>query len=189
VELDCDNPKRLQFSPDAQQLFYGWLADLEAKLRGDKLPSALTCHLSKYRSLMPSLALLFELADWAAERGGGESVSLDHTIQAAEFCEYLESHAYRLYSCIISPEVKAAGELAEKIKHKEVGKVDEKSRLVVLSAREIYQKQWSGLDTPDRACAALDILQDAGWLRQDRRQSGAHGGRPATRYLVNPTIF
>jgi hypothetical protein len=48
---------------------------------------------------MPALALLFELAD-----GGVESVSLEHARQSAAFCDYLESHARRIYSMIISPE-------------------------------------------------------------------------------------
>jgi len=46
-----------------RELFIEWLAELEAKIRGDELHPALVSHLSKYRSLMPSLALLFELAD------------------------------------------------------------------------------------------------------------------------------
>ena len=47
----------LQFAPDAQEFFYDWWAALEAKLRSNELP-AIESHLSKYRSLMPSLALL-----------------------------------------------------------------------------------------------------------------------------------
>src|SRR5208283_1921869 len=69
VELEAEEPLRFRFAPDAQELFIEWLAELEAKVRGDELPPALVSHLSKYRKLMPSLALLFELAAQAA--GGG----------------------------------------------------------------------------------------------------------------------
>ena len=55
VELDAENPARFRFAPDAQELFIEWLAELEAKIRGDELHPALVSHLSKYRSLMPSL--------------------------------------------------------------------------------------------------------------------------------------
>src|SRR5712692_6750473 len=63
IKLDAGNPARFRFAPDAQELFIDWLSELEARIRAGELPSALVCHLSKYRSLMPSLALLFELAD------------------------------------------------------------------------------------------------------------------------------
>ena len=82
VKLDPESPVLFHFAPDAQGLFVEWLQDLEAKVRGGELHPALISHLSKYRSLMPTLAVLFELADWAAGLGGGESVSLDHTKQA-----------------------------------------------------------------------------------------------------------
>ena len=66
VELDVESPIRFRFAPDAQELFIAWLAELEAEIRGGELHPALVSHLSKYRKLMPALALLFELADRAA---------------------------------------------------------------------------------------------------------------------------
>ena len=61
VELDAENPARFRFAPDAQELFVEWLTDLEAKIRGDDLHPALCSHLSKYRKLMPVLALRLNL--------------------------------------------------------------------------------------------------------------------------------
>jgi putative DNA primase/helicase len=66
VALGGGNPLHFRFDPDAQFLFVEWLSDLEVKVRGNDLHPALISHLSKYRSLMPSLPLLFELADRAA---------------------------------------------------------------------------------------------------------------------------
>jgi hypothetical protein len=106
---------------------------------------------------MPSLALLFELADWAAGLGGGESVSLDHARRAADFCDFLESHARRVYACIVSPELRAARELGEKIKGRQAGKPDEESGLTVISAREVYRQGWSGLSTPQELHGAIEI--------------------------------
>ena len=48
-------PMRFRYAPDAQELFVEWLAELEAKVRGDELHPALVSHLSKYRKLMPAL--------------------------------------------------------------------------------------------------------------------------------------
>ena len=122
----AESPLRFRFDPDAQELFIEWLTDLEAKVRGDELHPALVSHLSKYRSLMPALALLFELADRAAAgveitNGPDLLVSLEHAKQAAAFCDYLESHACRIYSCVTTPQMRAAQELADKIKTPEGG--------------------------------------------------------------------
>src|SRR5207245_2106122 len=76
LKLDAENPKRFRFAPDAQQLFIDWFSELEAKIRGDELHPALTSHLSKYRSLMPALAVLFELADQASDNSDVDIVSL-----------------------------------------------------------------------------------------------------------------
>ena len=59
------------------------------------------------------------------------------------WCEYLESHARRVYSCIVTPQLRAARELADKIKHRKVGADG------FFSCREVYLKGWSGLDTPE----------------------------------------
>jgi hypothetical protein len=48
-------------------LFVGWLIQLEARIRSDELNEALRAHLSKYRGLMPSLALIFEIAERASK--------------------------------------------------------------------------------------------------------------------------
>jgi hypothetical protein len=68
VALSTGSPLRFRLSRDAQELFVTHSECLEGRLRRDDLPLILKSHLSKYRSLMPSLALLFELADRA---GGG----------------------------------------------------------------------------------------------------------------------
>lgn len=183
VELDAENPARLHFTPDAQELFIEWLAELEAKIRGDELHPALISHLSKYRSLMPSLAVLFHLADRAAGNSNADTVSLEHTKQAAGWCEYLESHARRVYSCVVTPQLRAARELADKIKHRKVGTDG------FFSCRDVYLKGWSGLDTPEAVKQAAEVLQDGGWVREVSGESGTSGGRPSHRYQVNPAVW
>ena len=183
VELDPENPARFHFAPDAQELFIEWLAELETTIRGDELHAALISHLSKYRSLMPALALLFHLADFAAGNTVADTVSIEHTRQAAGWCEYLESHARRVYSCVVTPELRAARELADKIKHRKVGTGG------FFSVREVYLKGWSGLDTAEAVKQAAEVLEDAGWVREAPGESGASGGRPSHRYQVNPAVW
>lgn len=181
AEMPADPPQRLAFSAEAQGLFYKWWTELEGKLRGDELHPALVSHLAKYRSLMPSLALLFELADAAAGEYKAESVSLQHAGQAAEWCDYLESHARRVYSSIVTPELRAAQTLGEKIKAKVLAGV--------FTVRDVYLKGWSGLDSPERAIRALEVSEDAGWVRLEPAQPGVQGGRPSPRYRVNPKVW
>jgi uncharacterized protein DUF3987/bifunctional DNA primase/polymerase-like protein len=84
----------LRFDEKAQSFFDSWREDLEIELRSDKVEHpALEAHLSKYRSLMPSLALLFHLIDIVAGRTGQEGVSLEAAENAADWCTYLFEHA------------------------------------------------------------------------------------------------
>jgi putative DNA primase/helicase len=193
VALDVEDALRFRFSHDAQKLFIDWLCDLETKVRNEELHPALVAHLGKYRKLMPSLGLLFELADRAAgdvedltgisnEGNDYLYVSLEHAKQAAGWCDYLETHARRIYSCITTPQLRAAQVLAEKIEKKRVGADGS------FSCRDIYLKGWSGLETPEIVKLAVQVLQDAGWLRVVSSESGTSGGRPSDRYEINPKV-
>ena len=99
-EYDDDERPLVRFDHAAQAFFATWFAELQQEVRSDQLEHlALEAHLVKYASLMPSLALVFELADWAAS--GGETipprVSLTHAQQAAAWCQFLLEHAQRIY--------------------------------------------------------------------------------------------
>ena len=109
-------------------------------------------------------------------------VNID-TQQAAAWCDYLESHARRVYSCIVTPQLRAAQELAEKIKKRKVGTDG------FFSCRDVYLKGWSGLDSPEAVKLAAEVLQDAGWVRELPGESGSDGGRPSNRYQVNPRVW
>ena len=179
AHLDPAQPLKFRFDDGAaQELFVAWLTDLESKLRGVELHPALVSHLAKYRSLMPSLALLFELAD-----GGTDTISLAHTRQSAAFCDYLESHARRIYSMLISPERQAAAELG---RHLVAGW---KRSEGIFSVRDVYQNDWRGLATPDAVRRALAILEDAGWVRLLTLESKTAGGRPSELYAINPRAW
>ena len=168
--LFADEPKLLKFSAEGQELFNDWDTELEIKIRGDTIHPAMAAHLSKYRSLMPVLAAVYEEADWAAELGGGDNISLDHARRSAAFCEYLESHARRVYSCIVSAELRAARELARHIAAGELG-------MDRFTIRQVYRHDWSGLTTPNQVRAVMEILEDAGWIRQAATEPGT--GRPS----------
>ena len=72
--------------------------------------TSMQAHLAKYRSLMPSLALLFALAD-----GHTDSVPISHARLACDWCDYLETHANRVYSAQARPEHHAAIALSKRL--------------------------------------------------------------------------
>jgi hypothetical protein len=179
VKLDPEKPLCFRFSPDAQGLFVVWLEQLETRLRGNSLPSLLASHLAKYRSLMPSLALLLELADRTSSGFVGSVgfptpphiVSEENTSRAWLWCEYLESQARRIYSCATTPAQYAAKELGHKILQ---GTLDS-----VFTPREVVQKGWRGLDSTESVTAACDELAKAAgfaaiYRSREQRVDGLH---------------
>jgi Protein of unknown function (DUF3987) len=184
ANLSADVPVRMGFNPDAQQLFNRWWTELENNLRSDlSLLPPLVAHFSKYRGLMPTLAGLFELADLTATGRLGTEIliSLEHTRQAAAFCDFLRSHARRVYACVITPESRSARELARHIRGKDVPEA--------FTSRNIYLKGWSGLDTPERVHRAISLLDHAGWVRRIESTPYRNGGRPSEEWLVNPKVM
>ena len=177
TRLDAAEPLKFRFSPDAQELFIAFLGELEGKVRSREIHPALQAHLAKFRKLMPSLALLFELAD-----EGVQTVSLGHARQAAACCDYFESHARRVYSMIVSAERQGAAELG---RHLAQGW---KSSEGVFSVRDVYQNDWRGLENPDKVRLALAVLEDAGWIRSCPAESNSVGGRRSERYAINPKV-
>jgi putative DNA primase/helicase len=176
--LDPDEPLTYKFDERAQGYFEEWLTDLEGRIRRDDLHPALISHLSKMRKTMPSLSQLLTLAD-----AQDSPIDLAHAQMAGDWCHYLESHARRIYSCVVSPRMRAASELAEKLRKGVVGVEGS------LTRRDVYRNQWTALDTPDAVGDALKILEDAGWVRPANEQPGPFGGRPADRWLVNPKVL
>ena len=61
----------MRFTEDAQEIFDQWRDELEIRLRTAELPPALESHLAKYRSLMPFLALIFQLIEFVDSIGEG----------------------------------------------------------------------------------------------------------------------
>jgi len=176
TNMDASQQSAYRFGADAQELFVAWLTELEHKLRSGDLHPALVSHLAKYRSLMPSLALLFHLAD-----GATSAICLQHAQQAAAWCDYLESHVRRIYSMIVSPERRAAVELGSHLQR------GWKCEVGSFSVRDVYRKCWADLDTPEKVRSAVELLCDAAWVREIHL--GERVGRPSENYAINPRLY
>ena len=170
--VEADGIAFLRFAPEAQVLFDEWRTGLEHRLRcGDEHP-AMVSHLAKYRSLIPSLALLIHLAD-----EGIGPVGLEAIQRAIGWGAYLESHARRIYAPALGPDVAAARTLGRKLLDGEVSDG--------FALRDVYRKGWAGLSRQEEAAAAVDLLADFDWLTTTREPTA---GRPRTRYWINPRI-
>ena len=180
VMSESDGIPYMKFSAEAQGLFESWIKDLETnKLNNlDESPSLLE-HFGKYRSLMPSLALIFHLLEIADSNRSGD-VSLQAAQQAAQWCEYLESHARRIYGMAEDITARAAGSLSKKITN---GNLEDN-----FTAREVHRKGWELLTEIETVNAALTDLVEANWLREIPILPTVKGGRRSMNYQINPEI-
>lgn len=179
-DRDDDGRPLPRFNAPGQQFFATWLEDLHHEIRSGSLDHpALESHLVKHASLMPSLALVFHLADWAAREGVTlpSRVCLAHARQAAAWCQFLWEHAQRIYGLGVQDTALRARTV---MRHLAKGDLPHE-----FTAKDVYHRHWSGLDSAHAVEEPLDLLEHLGWLRSHTHPTG---GRPTTVFVVNPRI-
>lgn len=147
----------VRFSDDAHGLFADWFLNLEKRLQSESMPPALEAHLGKYRSLMPALALMFHLIEKVSDPSHPNLVQLESARMAAIWCDYLETHARKVYAISINPEGHAAEALAKKIRE---GRIKDG-----MPVRDIKRKHWSLLSDNEAVNGALAVLEESEYLR------------------------
>lgn len=167
----------LRFEDRAQALADTFASAMATATRRPDEHPAMQAHLSKYRSLMPSIALVIHLIDCLDGRRKG-AVSVSATQKALRWCEYLEAHARRIYNLARDGETSPARILGARIKSRALP--------LVFSGREVYQHGWTGLPDPPAVAKAAAVLVEHDWLRVERQQTS---GRPRTVYRVNPKVI
>jgi putative DNA primase/helicase len=170
----------VRFDAKAQEIFDAWRAEFEPRFRGGEYPAAIESHFMKYRSLFASLALIFEVIDYIGGESTGKAVRTSSALRAAAWCEYLESHAMRIYSPTLDVATVAAKTLLDRI---HVGDVEHGAKV-----REVYRNQWSQLTTLEEVAAAIEVLEEHGWVRQVTAKPGLRGGRPSEVLHIHPAI-
>jgi Protein of unknown function (DUF3987) len=175
VQFEVDIPI-LGFDDDAQELFNQWWAELETTLRTDDHHPAIESHISKYRKLVPALALLDHLI--LGQRG---DITAESLMRAIRWQRFLFGHAQRSYAAVTSATMDSAKVLSEKISQEKLNDG--------FTVRDVYRPKWSMLTTVKEATEAVDILTDLGWLRaaRDERINNTDG-RPTVRYFINPRL-
>jgi uncharacterized protein DUF3987 len=177
-ERDMDGKPFVRFSDDAQDFFNVWLFEMMMELRSGKIEHPLLEeHFGKYRKLVPSLSLVFHLADTIANPE--PVVSLSAVERATGWFTYLWEHAQRVYGLAIGDSAIKARAIARKLQGDALKDG--------FTAREVWIKNWSGLDSAESVKEPLDVLEGLDWLRSVEIRNPA-GGRPTVQYLINPKI-
>jgi hypothetical protein len=174
-----------RFSNAGQEVFRDWYTRTMLKLRVGTYDSALQSHFGKYPGVFARLAIVHHLLRYVqGENVDAPALIDDRTVSAIErfVDQYLESHARRIYQHLGQDSARhGARRIAQWIASAPA--------LDQFSARDVRRRQWSGLTDQDTVNHALDHLENVvGWIRCEEDLPGPKGGRPATRYVVNPKI-
>lgn len=176
---NSNKPPAYQFDDDAQPAFFEWLYWLENEKLNDNTDSLMNEHITKYRSLIPSLALLFHLIHIADETATTRHVSVDCIELAIKWGHLLEAHAERVYRMATDMSCQSAMSLVRRLQK---GELEDGFTL-----RELYRKGWNHLAERELAESACDELVRLGWLREETNAS-KRGGPHKTIYRINPKI-
>lgn len=169
----------LRYSEKAQTLADIWREDLERRFCSEEISPIFESHLSKYRSLMSSLALIFSVVSHLEGSEELPSEVDEISVQLAiKWCELLEQHAQKAYGEFLEPEMGAARILLTKIKS---GSVQDYDR-----CRDLYRRGWKGLNTPEKFEVALEALKGYEWLRTEVQSSEV--GRKSELIRLHPTL-
>ncbi len=162
------NIPALRFANDAQDYFDSWYIRLMTSCRSGSYSAQMESHLSKYPSLMPSLALIIHIA----ESGPTDEVGLKATMMAAAWCEYLESHVRRVYALVDDPYYGARSLLNH---------IDQLNNPFTIS--DISNKNWSGLKSKEQRHQAVKILCERNYLYAEEVPTAS---KSKINYFINP---
>lgn len=161
----------VRFDTEGQEVFSQWRHELEYKVRQPDIHPAIEAHLVKYRSLMPSLALIIN----EIEVGHMQSVTKQSALKATAWCDYLESHANRIYGGAVHPATQNANTILQR----------RKKLPNVFTSRDVQRKGWAGLSEASQVRAAIQELEETGHVLPVTETTG---GRPSITYRWNPKL-
>jgi Protein of unknown function (DUF3987)/Bifunctional DNA primase/polymerase, N-terminal len=185
LESNEDMPIVWRFDVAAQATFNEWLVAHETRLRQGDLHAALESHLSKYKKLVPALALIFALVTKTCD--SKKQVGQPELLLAIEWAKYLETHAERVYSAAKVPDVGTAATLLKKIAAGKLTKDGERAKC--FAVREVAQKNWTSLSNVESVKRAASVLVEYGWLQLESTKPTSTGGRPSERYFIHPDLL
>ena len=165
-------PWKSLFSEEAQALFADWRRALEERLLAHSMPDHKKSYLSKYRSLLPSLALIFqtvEAVDFA-------QVSLAALQKAIKWSLLLESHVDKILGLSISSKSHAKALL---------NSIREGTIYSGMKVRELYRRKPQGIKSPKGVKEGLKALEKNGYIKIIKEKTQ---GAPSETIFINPAF-
>lgn len=172
--FDANRPF-LRFDAQGLAVFQEWRLELEQRLRSGILHPAMESHVSKYRKLVPTLALIHHLV-----AGGVGAVGEISVLAALAWAEFLETHAHRAYAAALDTSTDGAREI---LRHLRAGDLASP-----FSARDVVRRGWTGLGDKERVTDAIETLEEHGWIRSEAVPAGVKGGRPTVAFTAHPKV-
>jgi len=182
-EREVDVKKRsVRFCTKAQDEYFTWIAEIRHRAADIDMHPAMRSHLKKYETLVPSLALIFDVIKTFKRDSLTftqiDKISLSSTIQAISFTHYLESHAKRLFDVDANITAINAATIAERLH-----KLPE-----TFTASEVAQRNWVGINrSTEKATEALELLAKS-WSVRAINSIPKKSGKPTTRWEKNPYL-
>ena len=170
--------KTLIFSTEAQEIYYRYKAILIKTCR-DQTNEAIASHLSKYKSLFPSIALTLHIIAVAAGDSEPGPVSAEAAHMAWLWCDYLELHALRIYGMGAVGKNNSAIALWDALKQGRVN-IDQEG---IISRRELARQNILGIKTTNEIMMAIGLLRETDHLRWE--EVAVSGGKQII-ITVNP---
>jgi hypothetical protein len=173
------------FSIDARLAFIKWHQENEALVANNSEGAPLRQYFAKRDKLLCGIALIFHLIEFADKGGSERYIPLTIFNQALRWCEYLTSHARRIYGLVENPSLASATILAAKLKDSKV-----KNRLEPgFTARDLRLHHWIGLTSGEDINSALARLEELNWLHGFPLGATPRGGRPTIGFAIHPSIL
>jgi len=167
---DADIPY-LQFTPEAYAIWWPWYTSMLERARVE--PDERAAHLTKFGSLVPSLALIDHIAD-----GGRGDVGIESIKRAIGLADWLWEHVLRMYSSGHYLQQSSLIKLCRHILRGDLG--DE------FTFRDVHRKGWSGI-TLENAQNLLAELVEMHWVVYAQIH-GKRGGPTSHTYRLNPKL-
>jgi Protein of unknown function (DUF3987) len=170
----------LRFDDEAQAIFDEWLVRTKRRCQGGAESAIMASHLSKFPSLMPSIALLHHVIESMGDRKL-KPVTARSAKAAIRWCEFFESHTRRIYQAASEGDPTLAAALLERLK---------KTLPNPFTPREVAIKGWSGMTKVDDVRKVLGLLEDRNVVKPEivAAKPGSQGGAPSEKYWIHPSI-
>lgn len=179
LDQQASQNRIISFTSGAQAHFDSWLIANENDARSNQHPGYWESHLGKQAKAVAVLTIIIHRLKEIISDTQSDEVTLD-TFQAALLIQsYFLEHGKRCYESISGGAVSDAETILNLLRQ---------SRLPErFKAQDIYHQGLGGLSDSTRVRAALELLQDYGWLAIEK--IGGKSGRNKEYWILHPRAF